>query len=448
MICRKIITLSAAILMLTTLSVTAQKGVEDGSKYGKGEDSIRAMRNLSMYQQYVKQGAYKEAYSSWRVIFNEAPRISFNMYLHGVVIYKTLINETKDPAIRKAYVDTIMMVYDQRSKYFGKRGEVLARKALDMRELDETRLPEAFEFIQEGIKLEGNNIPDFAINTLMQISLSLYLKNELTKDQMIDIFAKSVDIMEYKIKNAKNEEERQAFKVVLDNAQLIFSNSGAAECATLVPVLERKYNQQPDDIANITTVLNLLRTVKCEDSELFATAAEKLNTLEPTSTSAYNLAKYFLAKKDFSKTISYYEQAISLETDEATKARYYSELALIYFVAEKSPSETRSIANKALQINPNDGKALILIGRLYAQYNKSVSDKEFEQISAYWAAVDKFVEAKRVDETVAEEADKLIAAYVVYFPTQEAAFFNDLSEGQEYVVPGWIHERTRVRIRK
>jgi tetratricopeptide (TPR) repeat protein len=448
MICKRIFTALSTALLLLNFATMAQKGVEDGSKFGKGQDSIRAMQNLSMYQQYVKQNAYKEAHSSWRVIYNEAPRASFNMYLHGVVIYKTLMNETKDPVLRRAYVDTIMMIYDQRSKYFGKRGEVLARKAVELRELDETRIAEAYDFITEGIKLDGHNIPDFAINTYMQISLSRYLKNEIDRDAMVNNFATSIDIMEHKLKAATEEKNRESYKQIIDNVQLIFSNSGAASCETLVPVLSRKYDKNPDDLETINGVLNLLRTVRCEDSELFAKVAEKLHSKEPSANSAYNLGKYFLARKDFAKTIPYYEQALSLEQDDQNKAKYYSELALIYLATDKSPVETRAMANNALRLNPNDGRSLLIIGRLYAQYNKNISDKEFEQNTAFWAAVDKFIQAKRVDSSVAEEADRLIATYSVYFPTQETAFFNDLSEGQDWRVPGWINENTKVRIRK
>lgn len=448
MIRRKFFTALSASFILLNLSIMAQKGVEDGSKFGKGQDSVRAIQNLSLYQQFVKQNAYKDALPAWRVLFNEAPRASFNMYIHGVVIYKILMNETKDPVARRAYVDTIMMIYDQRSQYFGKRGEVLARKAVELRELDETRMAEAYDFIMEGIKLDGNNIPDFAINTYMQISLSRYLKNEIDRDQMVNNFATSIDIMEHKLKLAKDDKERDAFKQIIDNVQLIFSNSGAADCATLVPVLTRKYDKNPEDIETINGVLNLLRTVKCEDSELFARAAEKLHQKEPSANSAYNLGKYFLARKDFAKTIPYYDQAINLETDDQNKAKYYSELALIYLASERNPIETRTMANNALRLNPNDGRSLIVIGRLYAIHNKNISDKPFEQVTAYWAAVDKFMQAKRVDSNVAPEADQLIATYSAYFPTQEEVFFNDLSEGQDFRVPGWINESTKVRIRK
>ena len=40
----------------------------------------------------------------------------------------------------------------------------------------------------------------------------------------------------------------------------------------------------------------------------------------------------------------------------------------------------------------------MLIGRLYVQYNRSISEVEFEQNTAYWAAVDKFIQAKRVTQ--------------------------------------------------
>ena len=45
--------------MLFALSVGAtatfaQKGVEDGSRFGHGQDSIRCLQNISIYTEYVK----------------------------------------------------------------------------------------------------------------------------------------------------------------------------------------------------------------------------------------------------------------------------------------------------------------------------------------------------------------------------------------------------------
>ena len=444
---RRLIT--SILLLFSCYMVQAQKGIEDGSKYGKGQDSIRALQNLSMYQQYYKQNAFMEAVAPWRVVFSEAPRASQNMYIHGITIYKTMFNATTDLERRKEIVDTIMLIYDRRIEYFNRKGELLVRKAIDLRELDESRLTEVYEFLTEAINVDQDNVLDIGINVYMQVSLSLYLKEEISRDEMIANYIKSIDILEHQLKKAKGDDKKkESINQIIDNVQLIFSNSGAADCETLLPVLSRKYDQAPDDVENLEAILNLLRVVKCEDSDLFANAAEKLNKLAPSANSAYNLGKYFLVKKDYNKTITYYNQAISLEEDDSNKAKYYSELAVIMLVADKSPAETRNVANQAIRLNPNDGRSYITIGRLYASHNKSISDNDFEQTSAYWAAVDKFIQAKRVDPSVAEEADKLISTYSAYFPSQETIFFNDIKEGEDYRVPGWINESTKVRIRK
>ena len=43
-----------AALSLSATAVFAQKGVEDGSRFGHGEDSLRCLQNISIYTEYVK----------------------------------------------------------------------------------------------------------------------------------------------------------------------------------------------------------------------------------------------------------------------------------------------------------------------------------------------------------------------------------------------------------
>ena len=43
-----------ALFALTSTVAMAQKGVEDGSRFGHGQDSIDCLNNLSLYGEYVK----------------------------------------------------------------------------------------------------------------------------------------------------------------------------------------------------------------------------------------------------------------------------------------------------------------------------------------------------------------------------------------------------------
>ena len=63
-----------ALALVTATGVYAQKGVEDGSRYGHGQDSIDTWRHISMYQEYYKTNDFKEAYEQgWQEVFRDAP---------------------------------------------------------------------------------------------------------------------------------------------------------------------------------------------------------------------------------------------------------------------------------------------------------------------------------------------------------------------------------------
>ena len=77
-------------LMMTTAAF-AQKGVEDGSRYGHGEDSIECLRNISIYTEYVKTENYLEAYNGgWKDVFRDAPLAQSSTYTNGVKILRSL----------------------------------------------------------------------------------------------------------------------------------------------------------------------------------------------------------------------------------------------------------------------------------------------------------------------------------------------------------------------
>ena len=59
----KALKFTLAIVMLTLISAAgfSQKGVEDGSRYGHGEDSVKCVRNYSLYREYYKQKNYNDA---------------------------------------------------------------------------------------------------------------------------------------------------------------------------------------------------------------------------------------------------------------------------------------------------------------------------------------------------------------------------------------------------
>ena len=106
---KKIAVLACGVCMLATVAQAQTK--ED--KYGV--DSVKTITNASIYTELVKQKNFEEALPAWRYVFFNAPAFQMNTYIRGEAIMEYMIQKTK----KKEYVDTLMMVYDQRIKYFG-----------------------------------------------------------------------------------------------------------------------------------------------------------------------------------------------------------------------------------------------------------------------------------------------------------------------------------------
>jgi hypothetical protein len=64
---------------------------------------------------------------------------------------------------------------------------------------------------------------------------------------------------------------------------------------------------------------------------------------------------------------------------------------------------------------------------------------------AYFAVVDKLEQAKRVDPSVADKANELIASYREHFPSTEDLFMYGLKKGDKVEIKGWINETTTIR---
>ena len=80
-----------AMALLFAIPIKAQKGIEDGSKYGHGQDSINCLMNLSLYREFFKHSNYKDAMGPWIQVFSQCPASSEKMYVDGVQMYRKLI---------------------------------------------------------------------------------------------------------------------------------------------------------------------------------------------------------------------------------------------------------------------------------------------------------------------------------------------------------------------
>ncbi len=438
--------ITGIVLILFAMTVRGQKGIEDGSKYGHGEDSLRCLKNLSLYREYVKYGNYEDGIIYWRKVFNECPASSQNMYIDGAKMFNQLIVNEKDPEKQEALIDTLMMIYDKRIKYFDHKGSILGRKAIDLlryRNNDINRVEEGYGYLEESVGLIKNKSSMPVVATFMTATYTLYQEGRLSDMTLIDNYSIATEIIDNAL--TKNPDDEDALRVK-DHVDRNFIASGASTCEALIHFFKPKFEENKENILYLKRVVSFLGTLDCEQDMFYEQAAEALYKLEPTAQSAFSLAKLFVTKDQFEKAAGYYLEAIEKETEPENKADYYYQLGVITNSKLNDPRTAKQYALDAIKYRPDWGEPYILIGDAYIT-GKDSFDDDFEQTAVYWAAVDKFFEAKNIDSTVTEKANERIETYSMYFPDIETTFFYSLENGDSYTVGSWINEKTTVRSR-
>lgn len=439
---RKIIALAFGICLMSGI-VKAQS---IDSKYGV--DSVKTIEQTSIYSEFVKQKNYSDALPGWRYVFNNAPKFRMDTYTKGEDIMIGMYNKTKNPA----YVDTLMMVYDQWIKYFGNHkklgeGYVLGKKGYNLYRLKGTSdvhaAKEAYGYLIKSYEMEGAKTHPLTVKMIFAVADHLLKEKQLTNDEYLNLYMKLTEYAENGAKVAKNKEPYEDVKTTID---ALFFNAGVADCGTLNSFLAPKFEKDKENMEVLKEISGLLKRGECTDLPLFAAVAENLYRLDPTAEAAYNLAIMFLKKQEYDKTEAYLKEAIEKSTDDAAKADYYFRLAQIK-LSKKQLAEAKRNALEVLKLNPNMGQAYLIIGNAYAAYSKSYGEDDFDHASVFWAAVDKFIKAKQVDPSVTEEANKLINAYSPYFPSKDEAFFRSVTPGTTVKIGDWINETTTARFK-
>ena len=89
--------LAVSLALFMAIPALSQTGMESGTKYGKGQDSINCIKNLSLYKEFFKHNNYGDAIGPWRHVFSQCPASSEKMYVEGVSMYRKFIEQAQTP---------------------------------------------------------------------------------------------------------------------------------------------------------------------------------------------------------------------------------------------------------------------------------------------------------------------------------------------------------------
>ena len=440
-------------LSLGATAVFAQKGVEDGSRFGHGQDSLNCLKNISVYTEYVKTNNFKDAFTPWKAVFDEAPLAQVGTYTNGAKILRALIIAEKDGAKQKEYFNLLMKVHDQRIKYLdglnklvkspATKGDILGAKAHDYFSMGGQDNNEAYAMFAEAVSLEKHNLPYYVLMEFVDASARKVKTDETHKEQFVQDYIAAAGYASEALNAAKKENAKKNYQTAKDNIDAHFINSGVATCDNLQAIYAPKVEANKDNLDYLKQVMKVMKMLGCTEAEAYFAASELAHAIEPTAETAIGCGYMYYKKGDFDKCISYFDNAIELEQDPIQKADYCYSTAAVLF-ANKQLSKAKQYARKSIELNGEKGKPYILIAQMYAS-SPNWSDEAALNKCVFFAVIDKLQKAKSVDPSCAEEADKLIRTYAGYTPKDEDLFFIGLKKGDAVTIGGWIGETTTIR---
>lgn len=452
-----------ALALVTVTGVYAQKGVEDGSRYGHGQDSINTLKNISIYTEYVKTKNYKEAYESgWKDVFHDAPLASVNTYTYGIRILQSLYNDArkeKNTDLMTQYSNELFEVFEQRLKYLDQLNAMAKNKVTEAEIYGQyghayrvynprVSVSRAYELLRKAVDLGQGETQYYVLDDLMAVSSTRYTNNkdnEEYRDALIQDYLDCAGFIDVFIANHQDDEDvLKNATTVKENIDGHFVKSGAADCESLQAIYGPKIEANKDDLEYLTKVVKIMQMFECNTSDAYFAASEYAHAIQPSARTAKALgALYYKQRDDTEKAIEYFNQAIELDDDKSSIAGTYYLMATLYF-AKDNYDRSRSCLQKCIQNNPNRGDAYILMAQLYAVKHEWSSEPALNRC-AYFAVIDKLEQAKKVDSSVAAKANELINSYKKQCPQPDDLFMLGYKVGDQVEIKGWINETTTIR---
>ena len=436
------IAVTAIILMFGGNNVFAQ------GKYGA--DSAECIKYLSYYKEYFKSKNYDAALPNWRKAYKLCPTTANQtMLIDGTTLMRRLISKNAANAdYRNALVDSLLELHRVRAQFYDKyKVTALNNMALDMANYFKSSPDKLHKGLSEVIEENKEHTRSSILLIDLNAAVQLYQNDQLQADDIINIYQNNMSLLEAAVPadaNAKEELEK-----IKDDMESLFIASKVASCEKIIEVYGPRYAAASDDLALVGNILKMMSTAEdCTDNDLYLQAATSLHKLDPTSQSAYFLYKLNASRGNADAALAYLEESLaSTDLDVKTAADYNFEAAT-YCVKNGKNAKALAFAEKSKDLDPEyAGRAYYLIGTIWG--STTCGGDEIAKRSPYWVAVDYMNKAKAADPSLADDCNRMISQYRIYFPQTAEAFMYNYTDGQSYTVScGGMRATTTVRTQK
>lgn len=424
-------------------------------------------RSLSYFAESAKVKNYADAMKHYEDLIANCKQENLAIYQRGGIMFKDLFSDEKDPEKKKAFAQKLIDNNNMRLEVFPDRSDFGALKSengMVMYEAELGTVQEQFDVFDEAWTKDQKNFTNpkaiyeyFLLMVKLLDEGKVSLQSVFEKYDEVLIHLESLEneqalVATPLIERQENEEKlSNKEERILKNAELRLQNydviRGAvngvigtrADCDNLIPLFEKDFEQNKNDIEWLRRAAGRLFSKECTDSNLFGKLVEQQHALEPSAKSALYIGRLAERKGELNKALEFYKQSAELETKPSDKAKVYYDIANSY-KAKNNYSNARTFYRKALEFQPSMGRAYLKIADMYADSANSCGADVFEKQAVYWLAADYAERAGKVSPSLKENASQTAASYRGRAP-QTRDVFQSGRQGQKISYNScWIGE--------
>ncbi|WP_242085570.1 tetratricopeptide repeat protein [Aestuariivivens sediminis] len=433
---------------------------------GFAQQDEECMTKLSIFHEYVKAKNFDAAYEPWMAVRKKCPKFNNAIYIDGEKILDDKIEKTTG-AEKVGYINDLLKVWEERGVHFASKtpkGEYAAQACqlkYDYREelnLSDLELYECFDAAYNLDKATFTNPK--SLYTYFSLMVDLYDAKKKSAAELFNKYDDVVEKVEDEIQNyseklnvliekedsgvqltGKEEKYKKYYESYLSAYDKIAGSIDSklgdrANCDNLIPLYEKGFDENKTSAIWLQRAAGKMSEKECTDHPLFFKLVNAYHELSPSANSAYYLGILKDKEGKSNEAISFYKQAIDLETDNYKKAKLNNRIGL-KLKARGSYGSARGFFREALKLNPSNGRPHLSIAAMYAASAKDCGDTNFNKRAVYWLAADEAAKAARVDPTLKKDAAQSVANYTAKAPTK-SEIFTAGNSGQSIKIACWI----------
>jgi len=426
--------------LIGTTSVHAQGKPK---KRAYGEDSLLCVKNLSLVHDLLQENKKQEAILPWKWLFKNCPAATENIYIQGAQIYNFMISREQDSSRKQAFVDTLMMIYDQRIQHFMlKQGFVLGRKGVELYQYRPWSAKEALDILKQSIELEYWNSRPAVMVHYFNLALELQHTGVVDTIRVYQAYDEIRDILDYNVRlNNKDSQLYRDARTDIEQAYNAFSPCDELE-ARYGPVFMRDTN----NVDQMVAIIHAFEQKQCIGAKLYLYLIKRIYDMNPCPATALMTARFYVASSHPIQAVKYL-QMVTKSTDTALMYDAFLVLADINLNSFQDNAMASMVSEMAIQLFPDRVAPYLVLGDVYVRSAEGCGVTPLDKYAMYWIAADQYLKVKALDPSLAVLADEKLKDILSHFP--EASFLAEkqLKVGDTFRVGCFVEKPTTVKVK-